>query len=285
MEGAAGNGRAPDRPLVAGPGSPSGDGVWLGVLAETGSGTRPRVWLSTTKEQVVAVVGKRGSGKSFTLGVIAEDWRAVGIHHRTATCGPGRLRYSIPSTCTGRRVHGRPSSDEAELRTISGWRRAQGLPAFPPLTWRRGSLVRAIDFPPTRAGSKLLNSQTSVLGLEEWELLLGVNVMTEPMGQALTDALSLVSRVGFRRPGNQIPPSPTFDLRRLRISVDSDELEASYHRETLRALRQRLASRSPQVFSLAAPVRQSKVLWPRGASPSFFSVACRKATEKLWLPS
>src|SRR5438132_12034338 len=48
------------------------DGLWLGTLAELGPRKLPQVWLSTAKEQVVAVVGKRGSGKSFTLGVIAE---------------------------------------------------------------------------------------------------------------------------------------------------------------------------------------------------------------------
>ena len=30
------------------------------------------------------------------------------------------------------------------------------------------------------------------LGTDEWEMLLGVNVMQDPMGQALTDVLGLV---------------------------------------------------------------------------------------------
>src|SRR5438132_13424254 len=48
------------------------DGLWLGTLAELGPTKLPQVWLSTSKEQVIAVVGKRGSGKSFTLGVVME---------------------------------------------------------------------------------------------------------------------------------------------------------------------------------------------------------------------
>ena len=55
-----------------GSGGADTDGMWLGTLAETVTGRQPQVWLSTEKEQVVAVVGKRGSGKSFTLGLIAE---------------------------------------------------------------------------------------------------------------------------------------------------------------------------------------------------------------------
>src|SRR4051794_22278053 len=50
----------------------SGEGIWLASLAEVSSGAKPKVWLSMGKEQVIAIVGKRGSGKSFTLGVIAE---------------------------------------------------------------------------------------------------------------------------------------------------------------------------------------------------------------------
>src|SRR5690242_18403434 len=56
-----------------GPGSgPGRDGIWFGTLGEIVAGKQPQVWLATGKEQVIAVVGKRGSGKSFTLGVIAE---------------------------------------------------------------------------------------------------------------------------------------------------------------------------------------------------------------------
>src|SRR4051794_12435651 len=64
--------------IWVGAGGSGGDGALLGTLAEAVSGRQPQVWLSTTKEQVIAVVGKRGSGKSFTLGVIAEGLVATG---------------------------------------------------------------------------------------------------------------------------------------------------------------------------------------------------------------
>ena len=49
--------------LWLGSGASQGDGVYLGTLAESVSGKQPSIWLATGKEQVVAVVGKRGSGK------------------------------------------------------------------------------------------------------------------------------------------------------------------------------------------------------------------------------
>ena len=63
---------APKGGIWLGAGGAEGDGIWLGTLAEAVTGRTPRVWLSTAKGRDVAVVGKRGSGKSFTLGVIAE---------------------------------------------------------------------------------------------------------------------------------------------------------------------------------------------------------------------
>src|SRR5687767_3607616 len=55
------------------------DGMWVGTLGELVTGPQPTVWLSSEKEQVIAVVGKRGSGKSFTLGVLCEGLTLVDI--------------------------------------------------------------------------------------------------------------------------------------------------------------------------------------------------------------
>ena len=56
-----------------GPGCTSkSSGFYLGLSAEQSPGSPSRIWVSTLKEQVIAITGKRGSGKSFTLGVIAE---------------------------------------------------------------------------------------------------------------------------------------------------------------------------------------------------------------------
>jgi ABC-type transport system involved in cytochrome bd biosynthesis fused ATPase/permease subunit len=46
------------------------DTILLGDLAETGR--RRSIRLDISGEQVVAIVGKRGTGKSFSLGVVLE---------------------------------------------------------------------------------------------------------------------------------------------------------------------------------------------------------------------
>src|SRR6266480_7910393 len=76
---------SPKDGIWIGPGAhKSADGIYLGQLAELGAGKQPSVWLTTSKEQVVCVVGKRGSGKSFTLGVIAEGLSLSGTSAHVA---------------------------------------------------------------------------------------------------------------------------------------------------------------------------------------------------------
>src|SRR4051794_24118500 len=50
------------------------DRILIGRLNEQGS-IRP-VWMDISGESVIAIFGKRGSGKSYTLGVIAEGLAA-----------------------------------------------------------------------------------------------------------------------------------------------------------------------------------------------------------------
>src|SRR5687767_7436801 len=50
------------------------DQLLLGKLAE--SGRMRRLWLDASGEQVIAILGKRGTGKSYTLGVLLEGLAA-----------------------------------------------------------------------------------------------------------------------------------------------------------------------------------------------------------------
>src|SRR5436305_12665565 len=52
------------------------DMILLGKLAEAGRSRR--LWLDLSGEQVVAIFGKRGTGKSYTLGVFLEGLAAGG---------------------------------------------------------------------------------------------------------------------------------------------------------------------------------------------------------------
>jgi DNA helicase HerA-like ATPase len=218
-----------------------GDGVWLGSLAETGSGARPKVWLATGKEQVIAVVGKRGSGKSFTLGVIAEGLAANGETALSRHDQPRAVLLFDPLDVYWTTRYGVAPTDNAEAERHYQLAKSAGVAdaTFNVEAWIPGASNRRLADP---SWFQTLELPTPQLGLEEWELLLGVNVMSEPIGQAFADLLALVRDAGYHSDGEAMKPSATFDLNDLAVAVGADELEPVYHRETLRALRQRLSA-------------------------------------------
>jgi uncharacterized protein len=224
-----------------GAGSPKGDGVWLGTLAEVGPAKPPKVWLATDKEQVVAVVGKRGSGKSFTLGVIAEGLATQGETPIGRQSSPRAVLLFDPLDVYWTTRYGAAPSENAEAQRHFELAKKAGITGlkFQVEAWVPGM---AACRPADPTWFKTLTLPVPVMGLDEWELLLDVNVMTDPMGQALTDTLALVGKGGYRLRGESVAPSAQFSLGDLRDACRAEEMVETYHPETLRALRQRLGA-------------------------------------------
>jgi hypothetical protein len=202
----------------------------------------PPVWLSTAKEQVIAVVGKRGSGKSFTLGVIAEGLAlSAPVGHVAKQPRPRAVLLFDPLEVYWTTRFPVQSSDNAEATRHYDLAEASRLTdlAFNVDAWVPGAANRRGADP---SWFQTLQLPVPRLGLDEWELLLGVNVLNEPMGQALVDAIALVSTTGYRRSGVPISPRTAYDLTNVADAVQSDDLVGTYHAETLRALRQRVTS-------------------------------------------
>lgn len=226
-----------------GAGGADSDGVWLGALAETVTGRQPPVWLSTAKEQVVAVVGKRGSGKSFTLGVIVEGLASGRESMLGRQLNPRAVLLFDPLDIYWTTRYSVAPSENSEAQRLYALAEAASLPKlkFDVRAWIPGESARRQADPDW---FDVLHLPVPHLGLEEWELLLDVNVMSEPMGQAFVDALGLVRESGYHVRTDAVKPIDIFDLSNLAAAVRSDELVGTYHPETLRALRQRLAALS-----------------------------------------
>jgi uncharacterized protein DUF87 len=238
------------------------DAIWFGTLAEAVAGGKEhRVWLTTGKEQIIAVVGKRGSGKSFTLGVIAEGLtvnspnsvlsyqerrRAVLLFDPLDIYWTTRLPVAASDNAEAQRHYLLAKS--AALTDIS----------FSVKAWVPGTANSRRSDP---SWFRMLQLSVGDLGLEEWELLLEVNILTDPMGQALVDTLNVVRTTGYIRDGTTIPPANEFDLIDLRAALDAPPLQ-TYHRETLRALRQRLMSLSATGLFSATGTTTAELLAP-----------------------
>src|SRR4051794_32336028 len=166
-----------------GAGGAETDGVWLGSLAEVVSGRQPAVWLSTRKEQVVAVVGKRGSGKSFTLGVIVEGLVSGADTPLGRQDHPRAVLLFDPLDVYWTTRYAVAPSANPEAQRHYQIAQAAGLPNldFDVRAWVPGESSRREADP---AWFETLHLSVPDMGLEEWELLLDTNAMSEPMGQA-----------------------------------------------------------------------------------------------------
>jgi hypothetical protein len=246
------------------------------------------VWLATGKEQVVAVVGKRGSGKSFTLGVIAEGLAAKGPNPLAHSQHPRAILLFDPLDVYWTTRYSVVPTENREAERHYQLARSAGVTdvSFNVEAWIPGAGNRRAADP---AWFQTLELPTPQLGLEEWELVLGTNMISEPIGQAFADILTLVRVTGYHLRAALVEPASEFDLRDLAEAVGADELDSVYHRETLRALRQRLMSLSATgLFSrtgtgirgLLSPGRLSVVLLGRLAQ-SYRTVVVAVLTRML----
>jgi uncharacterized protein len=231
----------PAERITIGAGAASGvDGLWFGTLSELITGRIPQVWLATGKEQVIAVVGKRGSGKSFSLGVIAEGLAAASSSRISNQTRPRAAILFDPLDVYWTTRYPVGPSKNAEANRLFGLAKLAGVTdlEFRVAAWVPGGENRQPTDPDWFENLQL---PVDAMGLDEWELLLECSVLTDPMGQAFADARDLV-RGGYVLQGETIPPVAQYGIPELANSLEAPAIQTTYHRETIRALRQRLRS-------------------------------------------
>ncbi len=233
------------RVIHLGPGSadnPSAsEWVQIGRLAEIGP---PReVRLDLGHEHVLAIVGKRGSGKSFTLGSFLEGLctkepstainqiskQRAALLFDTLNIFQWMVAPVTEGASTSRHI-------EAQARLLRQW----GLESVDldvdlwiPAGFEDRALGRARPF----------RIRTSDMEISDWAALLNVDAVQDVMGQLLSQVLDKVTRRGWIGDQGAYAPKADYHLADLLecLSVDQ-ELAHDYAGETIRALRQRLSA-------------------------------------------
>ncbi|MGE3995931.1 MAG: ATP-binding protein [Variibacter sp.] len=237
-----------DPPIAKGPGDviagdPSARGkdkLLLGSLAETGP--RRQLWLDITGEQVVAILGKRGTGKSYTLGVIAEGLAA----------GPGETPIAVHVTKRAGLVFDImdifwtsqiPLSAEgsAEIKKQFSLLAKTSLKTQPLNVdvWIPAGYERPEIDP---SGLRSLQIGAGDLEIDDWGALFDINMLVEPRGMLLTDLIGRVGVNGYTdRSGITVAAQPDFNFDQLLTCLDQDPTFAvNYNDNTIRSVRQRL---------------------------------------------
>ena len=223
----------PEKDLLIGRNSATGatEAIYLGKHAEA---PHRGVWMDVRGAHVLYVVGKRRSGKSYTLGSIAEGLVSE-TWVRQGEMSPGVLildtmnvyltmPFSVEETF---------SPDNPELVEARKWRlesEALRLKLFAP-----GNLLL-----PKEVAGHAISLRASDLGPEEWCGLFDVDPFVDPMGHLITTVCSklFVRRGGGRREDER--NAVGFDLSDMVELLEHDAEIAGFSVDTRNALKRRL---------------------------------------------
>ncbi len=246
-------------------GDPSGRGkdkIFLGQLVE--GGPRRRLWLDVSGEQVVAVLGKRGTGKSYTLGVIAEGLAAGHGESQIAmhTTRRAGLALDIMDIFWTSRIPLSESGPPEIKKQFALLSRSSLKPQQLNIDiWLPGGFERPGIDP---ANVATLRIGASDLEIDDWGALFDINMLVEPRGMLLTDLIGKVSRHGYEdSKGNAIAAKSQFSFQDLIRCVETDSsLATNYNDNTIRSVRQRLDTFSSLPLFQGSPTALSTLLRP-----------------------
>lgn len=223
-------------------GSGNNSRTLLGRLAEVGP--RREIWLDLDNEHVVAVVGKRGSGKTYTLGVLVEglsdESQELGLsimandrQHAVVIFDTLNLFQWVDLPLPDAKGGGAKHQREALAR----WKlRAQ---ALEPTFWH------PVGSEPATGKSRPFSINPTDMNAQDWGRLLNLDIVADPMGQLLNDVyLGVQQRTNSR---NRVGTN-CYNVDQMLAFLRSDtSIKEDYASETIRGVRQRLSTlaRSP----------------------------------------
>jgi len=240
--------------ILIGPKSSKHD-EWIlcGRLSEYGR--RYKVKLDVTKEKVIAIFGKRGQGKSFTLGTLLEGMCTTDLM-TSISRSSGDRAILLFDTLDIYQWMGVPLNRE--------WENNQELD-------RQATLLQGWDINPEQlqvdvwvpAGyeNRLINRSYNTfklhvpdLQVDDWGNLLGIDIMRDVMGQYLYEIFYKVTVIGWTDLAGEFHPgNKHYSLENIVTCIENDEdiNKGIFKDETRRAILQRLrAFQAHPLFSV-----------------------------------
>ncbi len=245
--------------------------VYLGQLAETGP--LRRLYFGGSKEFVALIIGKRGSGKSHTLGALVEG---LSTRKSETSISRHRSRDAVllldPMGNFWTTQH--PVSPDGPAKVRAQWASLDGWNCTPEdvdvAIWLPAGIKNENDPPSVREFS------IRVADLDDADIadLIGINLVRDAQGAALSEAYAAVTLDGWKSPAGQVAPREDFGFRHLVEYLEhlrQDEDGGDHQATTLRALVRSLRALERQaVFSgegtpltdLLSPGRLSVLMLP-----------------------
>ena len=215
--------------------------VYLGRLGEAGPLTDVR--FDTDMAHVVALFGKRGSGKSYTLGTLleglctAEAESSIAVNHGNSAI----LLFDTLGVFQWMSILLDENSQKALLKEQFGVRRGWPIKSEPldVTVW----IPKGTRTPGTPSNHQEFTINCSDFAAEDWGYLFGLDIYQDRMGQLLNDAYIKVTQEGWNDGQRRHQSAPEYSISDLIACVKSDsELLDTYHGETRRAVVQQLTT-------------------------------------------
>jgi uncharacterized protein len=232
--------------------------IYVGLMAE--SGPSRRISFGGSQEFVALILGKRGSGKSHTLGVIVEglatkkDRTTISHHEKRRAVlllDPIGNFWTTAHTVS---ADGPPKVQE-QFASLDGWSCVPedvDVTVFLPAGFKTANDPNFIQE---------FSVRISDLDAPDLADLLGLNLIKDTQGAALSDAFCTVTEEGwsdegsFRNPNRQYKIADLIDyLEYLRKNQDKSDHSASTLRALIRSLRS--LERQPVFSGTGTPLTQ-----------------------------
>jgi DNA helicase HerA-like ATPase len=246
-------------------GDPSGRGeswIWLGTLAE--SGARRLLKLDVTAEHVLAILGKRGTGKSYSLGVLLEGLGAAPVESALAQNRAARttLVLDVLDIFWSSALQLEPANSP-ELQ--KQYRRMQQAHIDPVAVnvdvWvPSGYENPSIDLPQTQ----VLRIAPIDLSPDDWATLFDIDLVGEPRGMLLEELIRKTSTTGWvDANANHYAPVANYGFSELLSCLEQDnDLAQAYTDSTRRSIRQRLGAQAANPLFQGTPTLLTGLLRP-----------------------
>lgn len=220
------------------------EAIFLGKVAEYGRSRN--AWLDCEGAHAIYVMGKRRSGKTYTLGVIveglaSESWIRQGSK-KQAILILDTMNVFITMLYNVEEVY---SEGSKEIEEYKKWRlRAEPLNIV--FFYPKGAI------PPPEGESKELAIQPADLDDKDWAALFGLDTYSDPMGQLIADLYEKVVLEGYKdADGRYVINKRDYSIDDLLNCLDNcKEIQKGYHQDTLRAIKARFKAVKRQgIFS------------------------------------
>jgi len=219
------------------------DYLYLGELAEFGP--KRKIQFDCSGEHVVAIVGKRGSGKSYTLGSILESLASSSDNSKISSFSTkhGVLLFDTLDIYWSLK-HNLKESENPIIKEQFSHTKKFNLSQEDinvDLWIPSGYEVKEID----PADSKKFSLNISELEPSDWAIIFDIDLISEPRGHLINDLYRKITKEGWNSSNAKIEPQNNFSFEDFIDCLNNDdEINIEYNKETIRSVRQRFQTLS-----------------------------------------